>query len=306
MYPIPRLFLILCATVSLVTSAGCVKKAAIRAAASALSSSTGGFATDDDPELVGDALPFALKTIESLIVQVPEHQGLLAAAAGGFTQYGKAYVEYEADYIEDEDFERSQALRARAKKLYVRALGYGIQGLEVEVDDFRAKLQKDPEGTLAQIKDPKLASLLYWTAAAWGSAIAIAKDDASLSADLHLTAALMKRVTELDPDFGGGSAYDFFIAYDASRPAAAGGSIERARKHLEKSLELSHGQRAAPLVIFAETASVAEQDRDEFEKLLERALSIDVDRAPEYRLANTIAQERARWLLGRTDELFLE
>ena len=48
------------------------------------------------------------------------------------------------------------------------------------------------------------------------------------------------------------------------------------------------------------------QNRAQFQSLLEKALSIDPDRKPEARLANLVAQRRARWLLQRADELFLE
>ncbi|MEY2410184.1 MAG: hypothetical protein QOF48_2854, partial [Verrucomicrobiota bacterium] len=47
------------------------------------------------------------------------------------------------------------------------------------------------------------------------------------------------------------------------------------------------------------------QDRAEFETLLRKALAIDPDALPDSRLMNTLAQRRATWLLGRTDELFL-
>jgi hypothetical protein len=33
---------------------------------------------------------------------------------------------------------------------------------------------------------------------------------------------------------------------------------------------------------------------------------VDVERAPDQRVANLIAQKRARWLLARADELFIE
>ena len=51
---------------------------------------------------------------------------------------------------------------------------------------------------------------------------------------------------------------------------------------------------------------MASQDRTEFKRLLAQALAIEVDRAPEYRLANLVAQKRAGWLLSRADELFIE
>jgi predicted anti-sigma-YlaC factor YlaD len=40
--------------------------------------------------------------------------------------------------------------------------------------------------------------------------------------------------------------------------------------------------------------------------MIERALAIDPDRQPAHRLTNLVAQHRARWLLSRVDELFLE
>jgi predicted anti-sigma-YlaC factor YlaD len=71
-------------------------------------------------------------------------------------------------------------------------------------------------------------------------------------------------------------------------------------------LLFSKGRRAAPLVAFAETVDVGLQNRAEFVKLLNQALAIDVNALPEQRLANVIAQRRARWLLARMDRLFVE
>jgi predicted anti-sigma-YlaC factor YlaD len=52
--------------------------------------------------------------------------------------------------------------------------------------------------------------------------------------------------------------------------------------------------------------SIAEQNRAEYQHLLEQALVIDVDTRPEWRLANLVMQRRAHWLLAHTDDLFLE
>ena len=69
---------------------------------------------------------------------------------------------------------------------------------------------------------------------------------------------------------------------------------------------MAAGRRASPYVAFAENVCVAEQNRREFEEMLARALAVDVSRPDRYRTANLIAQKRARWLLGRTKELFIE
>ena len=63
---------------------------------------------------------------------------------------------------------------------------------------------------------------------------------------------------------------------------------------------------AAPYVACAEQVCVAQQKRKEFEELLNKALAIDVDQKPDARLENLIMQRRAKWLLGRADDLILD
>jgi predicted anti-sigma-YlaC factor YlaD len=75
---------------------------------------------------------------------------------------------------------------------------------------------------------------------------------------------------------------------------------------MARAKELSQGMRVAPLVSYAETVSVSAQDRKEFRSLLEEAIAFDVDKAPDMRVANLISQRRAKWLLSRIDELFVE
>ena len=47
-------------------------------------------------------------------------------------------------------------------------------------------------------------------------------------------------------------------------------------------------------------------DREEFDRLLTEALDFDVDLFPDFRLANLVAQKRARLLEAQSDDLFLE
>ena len=56
----------------------------------------------------------------------------------------------------------------------------------------------------------------------------------------------------------------------------------------------------------AEAVSVSNQDREEFESLLKKALAVNPDARPEWRLSNIVMQRRARWLLSREDELFVK
>lgn len=290
----------------ILASASCsLKRLAINKIGDALAESGTTFASDDDPELVGDALPFSLKLVESILAQNPKHRGLLLAAAGGFTQYAYAYVQEQADEIEDHDVAAASRLRQRAKRLYLRARGYALRGLELERPGMEAALRASPAVAAARA-EPEDLPFLYWTAASWGGAISTSKDDPDLIADLPIVGALLQRALEIDETYEGGSIHDLLITYEGGRSEAMGGSAERARAHFEKAVALSGGQRAAPYLDLAETVSIKNQDRSEFTGLLDKALKIDPEVRPEWRLSNLIMQRRARWLLERADLIFVE
>ncbi len=289
---------------ALLLAPGCVKSVAVNALGDALSKGGGTYAQDDDPELVRDATAFGLKTIESLLDAEPEHGGLLLAATRGFTQYGYAFLQAEADYVEERDYARAKVLRRRALRMYRRARAYGLRGLSLAVEGFEGKLAADRNGALAPL-DEAHVGLLYWTAAAWAAAVALDKGQADLAADMGLVEALIKRARALSLDFGEGALHDFMLAWDGGRPASAGGSIARAQIHFERALVASNSQRVAPLVSYAETICVKTQDAAKFETLLNQAIAFDADSAPRHRLANLIAQKRARWLLAQREDLFL-
>jgi predicted anti-sigma-YlaC factor YlaD len=292
--------------VGVIASAGCsVKKFAINKMADSLASqSTSSFATDDDPELVGDALPFALKLMEGLLDQVPQHRGLLFATSSGFTQYSYVWVQQPADEIEQQDVERAKELRLRARKLYLRARDYGIRGLEVRHKEFGAALRQNPKSAVRVTKKNEVA-LLYWTAVSWGAAISVSKDDPELVADQPIVEVLIDRALHLDPDFDYGAIHGFLIAYESARQGAKGDFSLRSREHFDRQVDLTDGDLASPFVSLAETVSVSKQNRSEFESLLKRALAIDPNARPEWRLNNIVMQRRARWLLSREDDLFL-
>jgi predicted anti-sigma-YlaC factor YlaD len=198
------------------------------------------------------------------------------------------------------------ALRVRARKLYLRAREYGRRGLEVNHRGFTAALRADPKAAV-RVATKRDVPLLYWTATAWGAAIAVSKDTPDLVADLPKVEALIDRALELDEKFDDGAIHTLLISYEMARPGVnADEAARRATQHFQRAVELSGGGLAAPLVTCAEAVCVQKQQRAEFEKLLRQALAIDADQKPEWRLTNLVMQRRARWLLSREDELFAE
>jgi predicted anti-sigma-YlaC factor YlaD len=284
---------------------GCsVKRYAINTLGDSLAQGTSTFASDDDIQLIGDALPFSLKLIESLLAESPNHRGLLVAAASGFTQYAYLYVQQPADEIESIDITRCLEMRSRARRLYIRARNYGLRGLEVAHPGLEKTLRETPDVAARKLVESDVP-LAYWTAAAWASAISLGKDNPELIADQRIVEALIDRAAALDERFQAGAIHSFLIAYEPARQGGKGDPLARARSHFERAVELSGENLAGPYVTYAETVSVSKQDRAEFESMLRRALAIDVDEKPEWRLANIAYQRRARWLLAHIDDLFL-
>ncbi len=282
----------------------------VKALANAISTESAAdspYASDDDPELVRAAVPFGLKTMEGLLAKQPRHVGLLTSLAGGYTQYAYAFVQADAESAELAGrTTEARSIRERARKLYLRARDYGLRGIEEEHEGLAARLRemKDLRGALAVARKEDVP-LLYWTAVAWALAISNGKSKMDLVAQLPAPEALMGRALELDETWDEGAVHDFYVSFDAARSEAAGGGPKRAKAHLERSLELSRGKRLGPLVSYAEGVLVQAQNRAEFARVLSQVLAADAEEVPRYRLANVLAQRRARELLAHAGDLFL-
>lgn len=283
-------------------SSGCIRSFATGLVADALSG-PGTLGTDDDPELVRDAAPFGLKTMESVLESQPRHVGLLTSLASGFTQYGYAFVQQDADTAELEGHNaQARQSRLRARKLFLRAREYGLAGLELSSPGITEKL-KSMRGLTEAVAPLKKEDvpLVYWTAAAWSLAISNGKEDMGLVAELPAPEALMRRALELDETWDEGTLLEFFVSFEAGRP---GGTEAGAKTFLDRSLKLSGGRHLGVQVSWAEGVLVQSQKREEFEAVLKAVLAADVNATKKDRLANTIAQRRARLLLDHAGDLF--
>jgi predicted anti-sigma-YlaC factor YlaD len=259
------------------------------------------YTTDDDPELIRAALPFSLKTVESLLQASPRHRGLLLTACSGFTSYANAFVQLDAEAIEATDYAESERLKVRARRLYLRGRDYCMRRVELKRPGLRAALAADPATALGAAKYD--VEEIYWLGASWGSAIAVGVDQPDLVADFPVVRALMERALTIDEDYSEGAIHEVFITLDGMSPSM-GGDPARARKHFERAVELSKGKSASAYVAMAASVAQPAQNREEFDQLLEKALAINPDDVPNTRLAVIIAQQRARILQSRVDELF--
>ncbi len=269
--------------------------------ADTLSAGGDSFTSDNDPELVRDAVPFALKTYESLLETLPTYVPLLRATCSGFTSYAYGYLATDADVLRLTDGAAARTIDARTLKMYLRAHGYCERALEERFKGVTARLLMTPESALPKAKKEDV-ELLYWSAASWGLAMALNPD--TLAIDFPAVRALAERGLALDERWFNGALHELMITLDSQ--ALLGGSEEAARRHFDRAVEIQRGLSPGPYISLAMGVSVARQDRAEFERLMNTALAVDPDDEPTARLTTLLLQRRAQALLDQVDFLFLK
>jgi len=290
---LPALMTALCLTLAL--SACTPRQLIIDGVANELASQ--GAAPEDDLELAREASAFYLKLSESMLRSSPGHLLLAETVTAGFTQYAYAFVAFEAEQVESRDARKAKALHERAARLYARAQRHGLTALGRSIPNVRAGLAAgDP--ALHSPLPAATVGLAYWTAAAWGSWIALSKNDPEIVAQLPQVILLARLAWQTDPDWGQGALASLMGTLELSRP---GGSRAEALRYFDRAIALAGEQSAGPWVAKAEAIALPADDREGFEHLLRQAMAI-ATRTPN--LQNEAMLARARWLLANADELF--
>lgn len=288
--------------------AGCsINRIAVRAVSDALSTGGGeadAFSSDNDPELVGDALPFVLKLYDTLLLEDPENEELLLSSASAYISYANGFLQTPATMLDQSEYERREELIARAKTLYIRGRDRALRALELRYPGFTESVKSQDPAVLAKTTDEDVP-YLYWAAAGWLGAVSTDPFDIGLSMQATRAGALMDRAFELDPDYDEGAIHEFYIAYYAGLPEGLGGSRKKAEHHFERAVELADGRRASPYVALGTSIAIPQQEIRRFVDLMEQALEVEAEAYPRYRLINTIKQEEARFYLDNLDRFFV-
>jgi predicted anti-sigma-YlaC factor YlaD len=286
------------------------------------------FTADDDPELVGDAIPFAIKMYESLLAGNPKHEGLIVTTGSLYIMYANAFVQGPAEMLPSSSFAERDVGKQRAARFYVRGSDILYKGLEQKFpgftetffpgrDDFT--LETDEAGQraekllaekrrqyLAKLKKTD-APLIYWTAAATLSAFSLNPlTSVELGLRIPVLITLAERAYQLDPNFNGGAFDDFFLLVYGSLPDYIGGDKVKAEKHYKLALDKSGGLAAGTYVSYAQAIAQPAQDYETWKTCLETALAINVDDYPPKRLENILAQRKARYFLENAVYFFAD
>lgn len=303
----PRRWVTLALAAVALGATGCnITRTAARFASPILESGVLAFESETDPAFAEAAAPSNLKLLEGLLLEAPDDRELLTLASRGFATYAFGFLDPQVEAARIEDPSAVPELERRMQEFYSRAFEYGRRALRRGLGEALSGDQAAFEAALARQREADIPQL-FWTAYALGALIQLDVTDPDRLAAFPRVNAMMARVIELDETYYFAGAHLFFGVLYAALPPGGGGDTAASLKHLDRAQELTGGDLLIIDVLRARFLAVRLQDFAMYQLALERAISSSADAGPpEARLANEVAQRRARFYQGNADAYFLD
>jgi len=244
---------------------------------------------EGDLELAEQFLSGNLEKIVILVSKDPHNPRLNFLAAQAFGAYAMAFVEEQNPM--------------RATALYQRGLRYAFKALPKK-KAFTQSIKPNELAVILPKYDKSEVPQLFWVGYNWGMYILQNLDQPRILGDLAKVEMVMNRVMELNPAYNFGGADLFYGSFYAARPPLLGGNPELGQQHFLKNIERNPDFLMTKLY-YARYYAVQVQDKALFDSLLNEIESFDIDSAPEIRLFNALAKQKAA-NLRLNPELFLE
>ena len=254
----------------------------------------------DHPKIVSLYFEKKIKSLERKKSLSTDQKRLLLKTK---VEYGFGVLLEESDRILDDDYNLGVKKSQEAHIVFSDAKKVGNSILIISYPKLDSWLsgETDLQFKINDVSD------LYWLAAAYGGAIKSSRGNPFDVVKLPVVKKLLITAIALDPKWGKGALYSAMMSYTSSRPDLFGDAlIDSVSSFYEKALIASDSLDASLFVSYAELIDKKFQDRDAFERKLDLVLNMDVEKDKDFRLSNIIAQERAKWLLSKTDEIFFE
>jgi len=230
----------------------------------------------------------------------PERRKLLKLEV----EFAYGFILEEADRLFAEDYQQGLERAGDAYSLLKDAIKIGTLNLTKKYPEFEEWLSGKENIILFEQDD---IYELYWLAAAYGGAIRASRGNPFELIQLPRVGKLLKAALRLDADWNHGALYSAMISYTATRSDLVGDAlIDSVNKYYVLAVSSSDSMDAGPFVSFAENIDKKFQHKSEFIRKLEFVSGMNINQDQDLRLGNIIAQERAKWLLTKTDEYFFE
>ncbi|MDC0479928.1 TRAP transporter TatT component family protein [Candidatus Marinimicrobia bacterium] len=254
----------------------------------------------DYPSLVSIYFEKKINSLEKIDSPTLEEKRLIMKTKVEFA-YG--VLMEENDRLIEKDYSKGIEGYKNAHSIFKESKKLGSEILRDSYPNFDAWLL----GTSTIEFSSSNVSDLYWLAASMGGAIKSSRGNPFEIVNLPKVAQLLENAILLEPTWGKGALYSAMMSYTSSRSDLSEKALkESVNMYFEKALILSDSLNASLFVTYAESIHKPFQEKSDYVKKLNYVLEMETGKDSEFELSNIIAQKRAKWLLSKTNENFLE
>lgn len=243
----------------------------------------------NDLATVREAMPAYMLLMDSFIRRHPESVQTYTTAATLYSAY--------AGLIPADD-------EARAERLSDKAMDYAFKALCLEEEGLCQVNDMPFETYETRLEDASLdTSLLFTVASTWAGWVQTNKSDWNAVAQLPKAKAMMEKVLQQDETYSDGQGHMYMGVLESLVPPAAGGDLEKAKRHFEKASTIADGENLMAKVLYAKNYARMMFDKELHQKLLNEVLEADPE-AENLTLMNMAAQKRAEKLQESAQDYF--
>lgn len=264
-----------------------------------------------DYEMARQAIPGALKTVESFWIVDPDNERLVKILTEGYCQYGTAFVEDDWEQAKfDKNLDAIEYHNTRATHIFTRCMNYALKTLGKR---WQKEIFEGPEVVAKLLKDTgggKRFPMLM-AGMALGSIINHNLTRIEMIAYLPTVEAILNRVIELDAKNGppknkqhAALPYVALGMIHTARGKAMGGDPDKGKAMFEMALKVTDNKFLLARTLMAYRVGLATNDRKFFHDQLKMVLETAPSVWPEQRLANEVAHRKARRYLSHEKDLF--
>ena len=219
-------------------------------------------------------------------------------------EYAYGILMEEGDKLVDQDYSKSMKYYKKANEQFLQAKKSSILLLSDRYPDFKGWMRKEHN----IIFDKEDVNDMYWLSASIAGSIQSSRGSNPYELiNIPLIGRLLKNAISLDPNWRNGALYSAMMSYSAVRPDLSGkGLVDTVDYYFEKALQLSDSLDASIYVGYAESIHKPNQEKKEFEEKLNFVIEMDINKNKNNKINNLISKRRAKWLLSKTNDYFLE
>ena len=219
-------------------------------------------------------------------------------------EYAYGILMEEGDMLLDNDYSKSLKYYHKANEIFRDAQSTSINLLGDRYPQFEQWLKDDYE---ISFKKNDVIDL-YWLAAAIGGTIKSSRGtDPFVLIHIPNIGRLLKTAIQLDPDWGNGKLYTAMMSYTSVRPDLNGENLDDTLNfYYERALQYSDSLDASIFVSYAESVHKPNQEKREYMEKLDFVIEMEIEKGSENEINNIISKKRAKWLLSKTEDYFLE